>query len=216
MKIAIIGAGGQARIVCEILSYDHNMEVVAFVDNVKTVESEVIMGIPVIGDHLVLPDLLKKGIRGAIIGVGDNEIRAAHFNKLKNMGFEMVNAIHPTASIAPSARIGNGVTVAMGAIISTLAIVGDNAIINTGATVDHEDEIGDHVHIGPGCSLAGRVTVKKGTFIGIGSTVKEYLTIGENTTIGAGSVVLEDIPDNVTAVGAPAKIINKRNKNDSQ
>ena len=43
---------------------------------------------------------------------------------------------------------------------------------------------------------------------------KGYLTIGENTIIGADSVVLEDIPDNVVAAGAPAKVIRKKNEHD--
>ena len=216
MKIAIIGAGGQARIVYEILSYDRNMEVVAFVDNVIHGNDEQIMGIPVVGDHSVLPKLIESGVRGAIIAVGDNQIRATRFEELKGMGLELVNAIHPEAYVAPSAKLGSGVTIAMGAIISTGARIGNNAIINTGAIIEHENDIEKHVHIGPGCSIAGRVTIKKGTFIGIGSVVKEYVTIGENSIIGAGSVVLEDIPDNVVAIGAPAKVIKQRNKSDAK
>jgi len=210
-KVVIIGAGGQARVVYDILSGDSNMEVVAFVDNVVPGGEERIMGIPVMGDHSVLPRLIADGARGAIVAVGDNEIRTAHFEWLKGLGLELINAIHSTSCIAPSAKLGQGVTVAMGAIISTDARIGDNVIINTGATIDHEDAIADHVHIAPGCALAGRVTIKRGTFIGIGSVVKDYVTIGENAIIGAGSVVLEDIPDNAVAVGAPAKIV-KSNK----
>ena len=194
MKMVIIGAGGQARIVYEILSFDRNVEVVAFVDNVVHGSDERIMGIPVMGDHSVLPKLITNGVGGAIIAVGDNKIRAERFEELGGMGLELVNAIHPTSYIAPSAKLGSGVTVAIGAIISTGTRIGNNVIVNTGATIDHENEIEDHVHVAPGCCLAGRVTIKKGTFIGIGSVVKEYLTIGENVTVGAGSVVLEDIP----------------------
>lgn len=215
MKIAIIGAGGQARVVYEILSYDRNIEVFAFVDNVVRGSDEHIMGIPVMGDHSVLPKLITNGVRGAIIAVGDNEIRAAHFEKLRGMGLEMVNAVHPTSSITPSVKLGSGVTIAMGAIISTGARIGNNVIINTGAIIDHEDEIEDHVHVGPGCSIAGRVTIKRSTLIGIGSVVRDYLTIGKNTIIGAGSVVLEDIPDNVVAAGVPAKVIKPRNEGDT-
>jgi sugar O-acyltransferase (sialic acid O-acetyltransferase NeuD family) len=210
MKIAIIGAGGQARIVYEILSYDRNMEVVAFVDNVVRSGKENIKGIPIVGDHSVLPELIKNGVRGTIVAVSMNDIRKAHFEKLRAMGLELINAIHPTASISPTVKLGSGVTVAIGAIISTGVNIANNVIINTGAIVDHENQIEDHVHIGSGCSLAGRVTVKKSTLVGIGSVVRENVTIGENTIIGAGSVVLEDIPDNVVASGTPAKIIEKR------
>ncbi len=207
MRIIIIGAGGQARIVHEILSYDRNVDIVAFVDNELHKNDEKLMGIPVMGDLFVLPQVIKNDISGAIIAIGDNEVRADYFEKLKGMGLEMVNAIHPTSSCAHSVKLGSGVTIAMGAIISTGVRIGNNVIVNTGAIIDHDNEIKDHVHIGPGCSLAGKITVKRGAFIGIGTVVREYITIGENTIIGAGSVVLEDIPDNVVAAGTPAKVI---------
>ena len=210
MKIAIIGAGGQARIVYEILSYDRNMEVVAFVDNVVRSGKENIKGIPIVGDHSVLPELVKSGVRGAIIAVSMNDIRKAHFEKLRAMGLELINAIHPTASIAHTVKLGSGVTIAIGAIISTGVNIANNVIINTGAIIDHECQIEDHVHVRSGCSLAGRVTVKKSTLVGIGSVVRENVTIGENVIIGPGAVVLEDIPDNVVAAGTPARIIEKR------
>ncbi len=209
MKIAIIGAGGMARIVYEILSYDRNIEIVAFVDNVKRSGKETMKNIPVIGDHSVLPGLLKKSVRGAIIAVSMNDIRANHYKKLKKMGFEFVNAIHPTASISPSVKMGSGITISIGAIISTGVQIADNVIINTGAIIDHECEIGEGALIGSGCSLAGKVIVKKGALINIGSSVKEIVTIGENSIINAGSIVLEDIPDNVVAGGVPAKILKR-------
>lgn len=210
MKIVIIGAGGHARVIFEILSYNRNIEVFAFIDNVIRGSDERIMGIPVLGDHSVLPKLFKSDIMGAIIGVGDNNIRKAHFEKIKNMGVELINAIHYTAHIAHSVKIGKGVAIVTGATIATGVKIGNNVIVNTGAIIEHEDILEDHVHIAPGTVLAGRVTVKEGTFIGAGSVVKEYVVIGENTIIGAGSIVLENIPDNVVAVGAPAKVIKNR------
>lgn len=207
MKIVIIGAGGHARVISEILNYDRNIEVVAFVDNVIRGSDERIMGIPVLGDHSVLPKLFKSGVMGAIIGVGDNNIRKAHFEKIKNMGVELINAIHPTVHIAHNVKIGKGVVIVTGATIATGVEIGNNVIVNTGAIIEHEDILEDHVHIAPGTVLAGRVVVKEGAFIGAGTVIKEYITIGENATIGAGSVVLKDIPDNAVAVGTPAKII---------
>ncbi|MBI4287990.1 MAG: acetyltransferase [Chloroflexi bacterium] len=208
MKVIIVGAGGQARVVYEILSLDRRVEVVAFVDNVFHGADERIMGVPVLGDHLVVVKLIKNGVKGAIIAIGDNKIRAERFAECSEMGLEMINAIAPTAHIAHSARIGKGVVLATSAIVSTGAHIGNNVIINTGAIVEHEDILEDHVHIGPGTVLAGRVTVKRGAFVGLRSVVKENITIGENVTVGAGSVVLENIPDNAVVAGSPARLLH--------
>ncbi|HTY81958.1 MAG TPA: hypothetical protein VMB24_04170, partial [Dehalococcoidales bacterium] len=72
MKIIIVGAGSQARIVHEILSYERNIEVVAFIDNLKRSGQERIKGIPILGGHSVIPGLIKKGVSGAIIAVSMN------------------------------------------------------------------------------------------------------------------------------------------------
>ena len=210
MNVIIIGAGGHARVVHEILMHDNNMDVVAFVDNKQT-SGEKIMGTSVLGGHSVIPLLIKDGVQGAIIAIGDNVLRANRFVEMDDFGLVVINAVHPTAHIAYNARIGNGVVIATGATLATGVEIGDNVVINTGATIEHENIIKDHVHVAPGSILAGRVIVEEGSFIGAGSVVKEGITIGKNVTIGAGSVVLEDIVDNAVAVGAPAKIIKIKN-----
>ncbi|MBA7561971.1 hypothetical protein ES695_16675 [Candidatus Atribacteria bacterium 1244-E10-H5-B2] len=48
------------------------------------------------------------------------------------------------------------------------------------------------------------------SFFGISATIIQRIKIGKNVTIGAGSVVIKDIPDNVIAVGNPAKIIKSK------
>jgi len=207
MKIVIVGAGGQARVVCEILQHDRNMEIVGFVDPVLKKPNEKILGLPVLGNFSIVPELIKKGVSSFIIGIGDNKLRAQRFKEMKNMKLEPIIAIHPAANIASGVKIGKGSVIAIGATIARGATIGNNVIINTGAIVEHYDIIGDNVHICPGVALAGKVTIKKGAFVGIRSAVKEFLTIGENAVIGAGAVVLEDIPANAVAVGVPAKVI---------
>jgi len=206
VKVFIVGAGGHARVVYDILSYDRNFEVVGFTDNVIKRPNEKIFGKPVLGKHEIWPELCRKGIRAAIVAVGDNNIRAQYFHKLKKLGFELISAIHPKSSIAPSAKIGEGTVVCAGAIVSTNVRVGEDCIINSRAVVEHECRIGNHVHIAPGACIAGRTKIGEKSFIGIGSVVKEYITIGKNVVVGAGSVVLDDVPDNVMVAGAPAVI----------
>ena len=83
-------------------------------------------------------------------------------------------------------------------------------MINTGSIIEHDCIIGDNTFISPGVILGGNVTIKKNSFIGMGSKIIEGKIIGNNVTIGAGAVVIDDIPDNCTAVGVPAKVIKKK------
>lgn len=48
------------------------------------------------------------------------------------------------------------------------------------------------------------------SFIGIGATIIQGIKIGKNVTIGAGSVVIDNLPDNIVAVGNPTKVIKKK------
>jgi len=78
--------------------------------------------------------------------------------------------------------------------------------------------IEDHVQIGSHCSIysvstidnkEGEVILKQNCKIGSHSVIMPGLTIGENSIVGAFSFVNADVPDNVVAVGVPAKVIRK-------
>ena len=78
--------------------------------------------------------------------------------------------------------------------------------------------IEDDVQIGSHCSVysestidnkQGKVVLKKNCKIGSHSIIMPGVTIGKNSVIGAFSFVNKDIPDNVMAFGAPAKIVKK-------
>jgi sugar O-acyltransferase (sialic acid O-acetyltransferase NeuD family) len=211
----IVGAGGHSRVVYDILRYDHNVEIAAFIDNSPRGSEEKIMGIPVVGPHNEIHSLIEsENIGGFIVAVGDNEIRQNHFEKLLDMGLEPVSAIHPESYISKTATIGAGTVVASGVNISTNVEVGENVILNTGTIVDHETTIGPNVHIAPGTTIAGRVEIDEFTFVGMGASVGDYTSVGSNVTVGAGSAVLGDVPSNVTVAGSPAEIKNKKDGDD--
>lgn len=97
-----------------------------------------------------------------------------------------------------STNIGKNVHFAhlgMGIVIDKHCIIGDNVQINQHVTIGGRNNtgfpvIGNNVHIGDGAKIIGGVK------------------IGNNSKIGANAVVLTDVPDNATAVGVPARIIN--------
>ena len=57
--------------------------------------------------------------------------------------------------------------------------------------------------------MSEKVVIGKGSFIGLGASIIEFKQIDDYSIIGAGAVVIEDIPDHVTAVGMPARIIKR-------
>jgi sugar O-acyltransferase (sialic acid O-acetyltransferase NeuD family) len=147
--------------------------------------------------------------RSFILGIGDNKLRSKVFKQVKNKKGLIETILHPNASISNMAVIDEGCFLNTKSIVHIGAKIGANTIVNSGAIIEHDCQIGAHVHVAPGATLCGNVTVGDNTFIGAGATIIQGISIGSNVTVGAGSVVISDIPNNVTVVGIPSKIIKK-------
>jgi UDP-N-acetylbacillosamine N-acetyltransferase len=143
-------------------------------------------------------------------GIGENHIRERLFNKLHALDYHFPVLIHPTAIISTSVRIAEATIVMPHVIVNSGSVIHRGVILNSGSIIEHDNCIADFVHISPGVSLAGEVTIGIKSHIGIGSTIIQQKNIGENSIIGAGSVVINNMPDNITAVGNPAIIIKRR------
>ena len=188
----LFGASGHAKVIMDILTAS-GLEIDALIDDNENVNE--LQGYEVL-----------HGVTDAspiIVSIGVNAIRKKVVEKLTG---EFGTAIHPSAIVSPSAKIGEGTVVMAGAIINADAVIGKHCIINTGASVDHECVIGDYCHIAPHATLCGQVHVGEGTIMGVGSCAIPCVNIGSWCTIGAGAAVVKDIADGVTAVGVPAKI----------
>jgi len=209
-KVVGIGAGGHAKVIIDILSYSPDIEVVGLVELATRLFGETVAGSLILGDDQLLPELLAKGVGLAFIGIGgvsNNVPRAKSFELALSLGFDMINAIHPQAVLAKSARLGRGVCMMAGAVVNPAAEIGDNVILNTHCTVEHDCKIGDHVHIAPGATLSGAVQVGRLSHIGTGASVRQGIRIGESAIVGVGSVVVDDVPDNAVVVGSPARAL---------
>lgn len=204
--VIIVGAGGHAKVCIELLQAmgETVLCCVGAADSGATC-----LGIPVLeGDHH-LARLRAEGQTRAFVGLGSNRLRARLGKHVHELGFELVNAISPRACVSPSARLGVGIAVMAGAVINADASIGDLAIINTGATVDHDCRIGAAAHLAPQSAIAGNVSIGAGAFLGVGCLAIPDIAIGDYTTVGAGAVIIGPLPSGVTAVGVPARVLNK-------
>lgn len=201
-KVVIIGAGGHAKVIADIIEKSGD-EIVGFLDDNKEIGTTIINEYKVIGDlnNRFTMAVTKENLE-FIIAIGDNKKREeiSHSPNLK-----FYTAIHPSAQIGLDVEIQEGTVIMANACINSSAKIGKHCIINTGAIIEHDNIIEDFVHISPNVALGGTVKIGKSTHVGIGSTIKNNITICENCKIGAGAVVVKDIEKEGTYIGVPAK-----------
>lgn len=171
------------------------------IDDDPTKRGRDVLGVPVTESISGVADRVE---HGAFAAIGDNRSRK---NLVARLHLDWISAIHPEAIVHPSVAIGPGSIVCAGAVIQPETRIGRHVIINTGASVDHDCDVGDFAHIAPGARIAGGVHVGTGTLIGIGSAIIPGVVIGKWTTVGAGAAVTEDLPDECTAAGVPARVL---------
>ena len=209
-KIIIIGAGGNSKVIIDILlsriELGEELQITGILDDDKAKKS--LKDFPVLGSIDMIPELQKDKELYFINGVGNNHIRRRIYEE--NPGLQYYTPIHPSAVIGSGVTVGSGSVVMPGAIINADSCVGKQTLINTGAVVEHDNQIGDFVHIASGVVTAGNVAVGECTMLGTGTRIIQGITIGSHVMVGAGAVVIRNIEDHVTAVGVPAKTIRNR------
>ena len=101
--------------------------------------------------------------------------------------------IHPGATIGKRFVIDHG----MGVVIGETAIIGDDVLIYQGVTLGGSGKEKKKRH----------PTIGNGVLVGCGAKVLGSFSVGENSRVASNAVVLNEIPDDATAVGIPAKVV---------
>ena len=133
--------------------------------------------------------------------------RALIYTNFKKLGYSFKSIISPDAIISDKATIKEGCQIISSAVVNSGVTIGENCIINTSATIDHNCKIGFNTHIAPGAIVCGGVVIGASCHIGAGATIIPGVEISDGAVIGAGAVVLNNVSENETVVGNPAKII---------
>jgi|ERR1700741_186155 len=207
-KLAIWGAASQALIVADIIRLRDQYEIAGFLDNVNPERARTTFcGASILGGEEQLDDLRQRGVTHLICAFGINRIRLQLAQLAHDKGFQLASAIHPATAIASGVPIGAGTVVMAGVVINPGTRLGTSVVVSANASIQHECAIEDGVWINTAAILGGRVTVERAATIEMGACIAGELRIGAGSVVGAGSLVLHDVPDNVLAYGAPAKVI---------
>jgi len=205
MQIAIFGTSGFAREVADICWAIGYKKVVLIGTGSKedfSFEYEVT-------DESNVDQLNNQGYQ-FIIGIGNNLIRSNIAKKYNHLRY--TNIIHPTATFGKNQldKFNNcfGNIIAAGVRFTNNIEVSDFGIYNLNSTIGHDCMIGEYVNLSPNTSVSGNVRLGRQVFVGTNASIIQGKKIGAYSVIGAGAVVIDNVPDNRTVVGVPAKIIN--------
>lgn len=150
--------------------------------------------------------------RFVILAMGDPRTKLALATRLKGIShLNFPTLVHPSATLLDPERIslGSGSIVAAGCCLTTSITIDPFSLLNLNVTVGHDSKIGEGSSIMPGVNIAGNVRIGKGVLVGSGVNIVNNVSIGDFSRIGAGAVVIRNVNENATAVGVPAKEIQK-------
>ncbi len=207
-KIAIVGAGGFGRevamLIDQINQCEFEYEIVGYYDDQKDV-GDIINGVPVLG---CVSDINKvKENLNIVLAIGDPKTKAIIIESIGNENVFYSTLIHPGVSIGNEVEIGIGTIITTGCTITENIIIGNHVILNLHCTVGHDAVISDYCSFMPSVNISGETFFDELVYVGTGATIINQKRIGRESIIGAGAVIVKDVPDGVTVVGNPGRVI---------
>lgn len=207
MILGIYGASGLGREMLEtanlICSKTGKYSQIVFVDDDPNLDN--VQGHKVYG----LEDAATQfhGNIEIVLAIGEPVTRIKVIERVKFMGIDFTSLVHPDVLIPETTCIGIGTYIAPQSFISCNVIIGDQCIIQPNVNIGHDCVLGFNVSVCGMTTLGGNCRLGNNVFVGMGSSVIQGCTIGKESIIGMGSVVFKDIPENVVALGNPARVM---------
>jgi sugar O-acyltransferase (sialic acid O-acetyltransferase NeuD family) len=207
-KILIYGAGGAGRELCDNIKNDKLIDVIGIIDD--TMEpGTMIDGTIVVGGASYLKEY-DGDIAFCIVGVPLLKKTMIELIKKDYPGVQFPVLINARSCVSTHASFGEGAIVAQpyNHIVPGVQI-GKHVWINSYCGIGHNVKIGDWTTIYTNVHFGGGSQVGERCVIGTSVTIKPGVKIGNNVIAGGGTVIVRDVPDNVTIVGNPARIIKE-------
>lgn len=206
-NIIIVGAGGFGREVYlwakESFSTNH-YKIKGFLDDNPRILDIYNMDVGVVGN---LDNYKIENQDRFLFAIGDIDIKKQLITKLKEKGAKFLTLIHPTAIVADTAKIGEGVIVYPYVIVSDCVQLGDFVMMNSYSLCGHDAKVGRYCILCPYAAVTGFAVLEDEVFLGTHTTIAPNKKIGYKSKVSANSVVMRDVPANKIVFGVPGKAI---------
>ena len=140
-----------------------------------------------------------------VLAIGDPAIKRKVVAMLRAKGAQFASLIHPSAVVAHTAVLSEGVILCPHTVVSADAFLGEFTVINALSSIGHDVHLGAYSTLSAHVDVTGFVTVGEGSFFGTGAKVLPKVKIGARARIGAGTTIMRAVPDDATMYILPAK-----------
>lgn len=204
----VIGAGGHAKEILQVLVQNKAVHDLLFFDNVNTAELfcdefKIIRSF----DQAKL--LFENEDPGFVLGIGNPVRRFTLCRQFEAMGGKLRSIVSQNAIIGNyDVNLGEGLNIMASVYISNSTKIGKGCLINYGCNIHHDAIVEEYCELSPKAQVLGGALIGKYCSIGAGAIILPNVKIGSNVIVGAGAVVTRNIPDNCVVVGVPAQKID--------
>jgi sugar O-acyltransferase (sialic acid O-acetyltransferase NeuD family) len=208
MDVIVVGASGFGRELLQYVNDAHKntpgVQVKGFLDDdpAKLDSIRKTTGVGIVGDTRTYT--IKEQDR-FIISLGDPGLRRALAERLARRGARFVSIIHPTAYVAPTARIGDGCIIGPFANVGSYVHLEDHVLLNLYSAAGHDARIGPFCVFSPYSVANGGSQLDESIFLGTHAAITPNVRVGAESKIAAGAVVYRDVPKRSLAAGNPAR-----------
>ena len=156
-RLLIVGAGGFAREVAwlaeSLVEAGQAIRIVGFADDKVMLDGQTLHGYPVVSLEAACSELRPDEF---VIAVGSPMSREALATKALAEGMAPATLIHPRVERSSFIKMGNGVVICAGCILTTEIVLGDYVQLNLGCTIGHDAVTRRLLH-----ASAGRARLRK-------------------------------------------------------
>jgi sugar O-acyltransferase (sialic acid O-acetyltransferase NeuD family) len=141
------------------------------------------------------------------LAVGDPQVRRRIDVEIGARGRGPAMLVHPTATVAADALVGDGLLAPAGSSVGSGARLGRHVLLNVNAVVESGSVLADHVTLSPGSVVGADARLGEAVLVGVGAVVAPGVRVGREAVVGAGARVVDDIGEGTVVVGRPARVI---------
>ena len=195
-KIVIFGTGELAQRIFFYLK-DSKDDVVAFSANKSNINSNELLGLPVVPFENIEEKYPPKEF-SMFIALAYSEMnkkRTRFFEQAKNKGYELYSFVHPSTKIWDEFEMGENCFILAENIIQPFVKIGDNVLIGSNNLISHNTVIENNCFLTSNITLGGHITIGANSFVGLSATINQRVKIGKECIIGAGTLITKDVND---------------------